>query len=70
MKTFEKYIAENYNVKLPHGTIPATWFSENGFPMVVKCTCCEMTMASPSALIDDNGYTYCVNCAEEWDNED
>lgn len=65
MKTFQQFIEDNYDVKFPKGNVPGSWFSENGFPMVVKCCCCEMTMASPSALIDDDGYTYCVNCAEE-----
>ena len=35
---------------------------EYGLPMIVRCTCCETTMALPNAYIDDEGYTYCTNC--------
>ena len=44
-------------------TGPGDWFSKHGYPMVVRCACCEMTMAIPSAWIDDEGYTYCSDCA-------
>lgn len=63
MKSFADYIKEHRNLEMPHGNIPGSWFAENGLPMVVHCTCCEMTMASPSAWIDDEGYTYCSDCA-------
>jgi hypothetical protein len=33
-------------------------------PMVVSCTCCGMTMALPSAMVDDDGTIYCSSCAE------
>lgn len=63
MKSFEDFIAEKWNLKMPKGTISGLWFVENGIPMIVHCSCCEMTMASPSAWIDDEGYTYCASCA-------
>ena len=63
MKSFEEYVAENLEVEMPHGNIPGSWFVENGIPMVVRCTCCEMTMASPSAWVNDEGYTFCADCA-------
>jgi hypothetical protein len=31
----------------------------------VACTCCGMTMSSPSALIDDDGQCYCGDCGHE-----
>ena len=63
MKTFENYIRDRYNVEMPKGNIPGEWFMKSSFPMVVKCACCEMTMASPCAWVDDEGYTYCADCA-------
>ncbi len=62
MKSFNEYVA-NQGIKMPEGHIPGTWFAKNRLPMVVRCCCCDMTMASPSAWIDDNGYTYCSDCA-------
>ena len=63
MKSFVDYIAEKWDLKMPEGIVPGSWFKDNHIPMVVHCTCCEMTMASPSAWIDDEGYTYCSDCA-------
>lgn len=63
MISFRQYV-ESMNIKMPERTIPGSWFAEHGLPMVVKCTCCEMTMASPSAWIDEEGYTFCSSCAE------
>jgi len=63
MLSFKDYIRENRGVEMPQGTISSEWFQENRIPMVVRCTCCGMTMASPSAWIDDEGYTYCTQCA-------
>lgn len=63
MMSFSDYIKTKMNLEMPEGTIPGTWFSQNGLPMVVSCCCCEMTMASPSAWVDDEGYTYCADCA-------
>ncbi len=64
MKTFSAYILDEFGIEVPHGNIPGTWFSENGIPMVVSCTCCGMTMASPSALIDEDGCCYCSSCGD------
>ena len=62
-ETLRNYLAREYSLELPHGDIPGTWFSKNGLPMVVRCTCCNMTMCSVSAWIDKDGYTYCGGCA-------
>lgn len=64
MKSFFDYVRTELHTSIPEGNIPGSWFSENGIPMVVRCSCCEMTMASPSAWIDDDGYTYCAECAD------
>ena len=64
MISFRQYVEQKRNVKMPEGIISGAWFAENGFPMIVACTCCGMTMASPSAWIDDEGYTYCSDCAD------
>lgn len=64
MKTFRAYILDEFGIEVPHDNIPGTWFSENGIPMVVSCTCCGMTMASPSALIDEDGCCYCSSCGD------
>jgi hypothetical protein len=63
MTSFADYVKNTRHVEIPKGTISGAWFQENRIPMVVRCTCCEMTMASPSAWIDDEGYTYCSECA-------
>lgn len=63
MVSFEQYIRENRGIEMPKGNISGAWFAEHHIPMVVRCCCCEMTMASPSAWIDDKGYTYCSDCA-------
>lgn len=68
MKSFEKYLLDNLNLKVPHGTISGSWFADNGIPMVVRCCCCDMSMASPSAWLDDDGYTYCSDCADVKEN--
>lgn len=65
MKTFRNFIKEEYGLEMPEGIIPGSWFSEHGLPMIVRCTCCNSTMSSPSALIDEEGYTYCGGCAGE-----
>lgn len=64
MKTFRAYILDEFGIEVPHDNIPGTWFSENDIPMVVSCTCCGMTMASPSALIDEDGCCYCSSCGD------
>lgn len=63
MKSFSEYIESKGYPKMPEGNVPARWFMENFLPMMVRCSCCDMTMASPSAWIDDNGYTFCADCA-------
>jgi len=65
MKTFRNFVKDEYSLEMPHGSIPGNWFSENGFPMIVACTCCGTTMMAPSALIDDDGQCYCSSCAGE-----
>ena len=62
MKTFYEYVRDR-GIDIPENNIPGSWFQEHGYPMVVRCACCEMTMAIPSALIDEEGYTFCANCA-------
>ena len=64
MMSFKDYVYQHFNLTMPEGSIPSAWFSENHIPMVVACCCCGMTMASPSAWIDDEGYTYCGECAD------
>lgn len=64
MISFKQYVEQKRNMKMPKGNISGAWFAKNGFPMIVACTCCGMTMASPSAWIDDEGYTYCSDCAD------
>ena len=64
MISFKQYVEQKRNMKMPEGNISGAWFAKNGFPMIVACTCCGMTMASPSAWIDDEGYTYCSDCAD------
>ena len=62
MKSFAKWLKENYDAEMPKGTVDAGWFYEHGLPMIVECKCCTMTMALPSALIDDEGNVYCSDC--------
>lgn len=62
MKSFFDYVRER-GIDIPEKEIPGNWFSKHGYPMVVRCSCCEMTMAIPSAWIDEEGYTYCSDCA-------
>lgn len=64
MKTAKTYILEKMGIEMPKDNIPGTWFSENGLHMVVSCTCCGMTMTMPSAMVDDDGNTYCPSCAD------
>jgi hypothetical protein len=65
LRTAEKYIWEEMGEEMPKGEIPASWFAEQCLPMVVECTHCGMTMALPSALIDDDGCCYCHGCVDE-----
>ena len=63
METFSAYWLRVHKEKLPN-EIPGTWFSQRDLPIIVQCRCCDMTMALPCALIDDDGYVYCSSCAE------
>lgn len=63
MMSFFDYVSSNMKVEIPQGNISGEWFSRNGLPMVVRCSCCDMTMASPSAWIDEDGDVYCGLCA-------
>lgn len=64
MKSFCDYIKSEMNLEMPTGTVSGAWFAQNGLPMIVSCCCCDMTMASPSAWVDDQGYIYCADCAD------
>ena len=63
-RTSRQWIKEVLNIEMPSGDINGEWFAENSLPMVVKCTCCEMSMALPSALINDEGEIFCQDCVE------
>ena len=65
MMSFYDYVRQIMEVEVPKGNISSEWFAKNNIPMVVRCRHCGMTMASPSAFIDDEGYTYCPDCAEQ-----
>lgn len=67
MKTFRNFIKDEFNLEMPKDNIPGSWFAQNGLPMIVACTCCGMTMSSPSAWIDRDGQCYCGGCAGEED---
>ena len=62
MKTFAEWFNENFEEDLSKETINGQWFSDHGFPMLVHCTCCGITMILPSAYIDDKDYIYCSSC--------
>ena len=64
LRTAETYLKEEMNIEMPKGEINSSWFSENHLPMIVKCSCCEMTMALPSAMIAEDACVYCPSCAE------
>ena len=63
MKSFAKWVEER-GIEMPKHNIPGSWFSRHGFPMVVRCACCDMTMALPSAWIDNDEYVLCADCAK------
>lgn len=68
MISFKQYV-ENRGIEIPEGNIPGEWFAKHGYPMVVRCTCCDMTMAIPSAWIDEEGYVYCGDCGRANDED-
>lgn len=65
MRTAEKWIFEERGVEMPRGQINGEWFAKHHLPMIVQCTCCQMTMALPSAMINDDGAIFCYSCADE-----
>lgn len=65
MRTAETYIFEEMGVEMPKDNIPGSWFAEHHLPMIVRCTCCDTSMALSSAMIDDDGTIYCPSCAGE-----
>lgn len=62
LKTAKDWILDELGVEMPNGEINGKWFVENRLPMIVECSCCEMTMALPSALIDEDGRIFCSHC--------
>ena len=64
MKNFQEWLKGN-GVEAPKGDIDGSWFAAHGLPMIVECSCCCMTMALPSARIDNNGNVYCVSCGSD-----
>lgn len=65
--TFKELIETDFGIEMPEGDIPMDWFDENNLPMLVECSSCGCTMASPAALIDktdDHFYFVCESCAE------
>ena len=42
--------------------IDGATFARLDLPMVVACTNCRMTMALPSALVDEDGTVWCSEC--------
>ena len=64
MKSIHQFLKDECGIEMPlTGTINGEWFAKNRLPMIVECECCGSTMALPSAFVDDNGYTYCEQCA-------
>jgi hypothetical protein len=74
LKTFRRYCLDKEIDLTPDQ--PATpdrpafytgrWFEEKKLPMILSCTCCDMTMCafSDSILIDEDGYVFCRGCAD------
>lgn len=64
LTSVRNYLIQKMDLEMPSGNIPGSWFSENGLLMIVRCTCCDMTMALPSAFVDyDTGEIFCYGCA-------
>lgn len=63
MKTIKEYLAKEFDILLPEGTINGEWFAEHNLPMIVECTNCGATMALPSAFVDEESYIYCSTCS-------
>ena len=65
MRTVEEWLKKELDIEMPEGKINASWFIEHNLPMIVECSCCGMSMALPSAYVDDNGFIYCGECKGE-----
>lgn len=65
MKKFAEWLKTECNEEMPEGNINGSWFAERGLPMIVSCTCCGMTMALPSAYVDEDNECFCSSCAGE-----
>lgn len=65
LRTAKNFIKEEMGIELPEGTINGSWFDEHNLPVIVRCTCCGTTMVLPSAMVDEDGTTYCSSCAGE-----
>ena len=62
MIRFTEWAKQN-GIEIPkEERIPMTWFQEHRLPAVVRCSECQMTMILFSAMIDEDGYTYCPSC--------
>lgn len=62
IRTAKQWIKEELNIEMPSDTINVEWFANNNLPMIVRCTCCEMSMALPSAMVNDEGEIFCPSC--------
>ena len=63
-RTAKQYLKDEMDIEFPDGIINGAWFAEHHLPMIVRCTCCDATMALPSAKIRDDGTIYCSTCVE------
>lgn len=63
MKIAKDFLRDNFNIEVPQGDVPGEWFAKNGLPMIVRCTCCDMTMILFSAYANEEGETFCASCA-------
>lgn len=64
MKKFKDWYKEVSGKEFPNAAnLNGDWFTTQGLPMVVSCTCCESTLLLPSAYLDDKSYVYCPSCA-------
>ena len=63
MKTAKTFLRDNLSIEVPEGSVSGEWFAKNGLPMIVRCTCCDMTMVLFSAYVNEEGETFCASCA-------
>lgn len=64
MKTFEKWLEDNYGEKLPQGHVPFEWFAVRDLPALARCACCDSIMLLPNSIVAEDGSIYCPSCAE------